>query len=67
MAEMKDLGHGVFEANGAELLRQAVADWEEFNDGEESFADWFPECTWIHADMAYQFSSDLQGITGVSK
>ena len=63
MAETKDLGHGVFEASGAELLRQAIADWEEYNSGDDNFADWFPECTWIHADRTYQFGSDLQGIT----
>lgn len=66
-SRIKSLPNAIFEANGSDLLHQAIADWEQFNDGEDAFADWFPECTWIHADRTYRFGSDLEGITEVSK
>lgn len=64
-SSFKDVGNGRFEATGADLLREAIVDWEEFGDGEDSFADWFEGASWIHSNRIYQFDSNLEDITEV--
>ncbi|MCH4172585.1 MAG: hypothetical protein LKF36_15305 [Lactobacillus sp.] len=56
--------NGVFQATGAELLKEAVTDWKLFSEN-ESFVDWFPDAAWIMPKKRYQFDSELSGIEEV--
>lgn len=62
---LKELGNGRFEATGADLLREAIVDWVEYNQGDDTFADWFPEAKHIYANRIYSFGSDLEDIAEV--
>ena len=62
---LKELSNGRFEATGADLLREAIVDWVEYNQGDDTFADWFPEAKHIFANRLYSFESDLEDIAEV--
>lgn len=57
----------IFKSNGADLLREAITDWEQFCTNGQPFAEWFPEVNWIQANKLYTYDCELSGIEEVDE
>lgn len=67
MQEFNELvrgGRTIFQSTGADLLREAIEDWEGYSEG-ESFPDWFPEASTIYPDKIYRYDAQLENIVEV--